>query len=114
MVNSVSFWGTFLSSVLLLPFTCLGMLILSFLYCFLAGVALVIKVFSSKPRQSGTTSNAANPAERSNNARDIEGNSGNAASNADFIRELERIFEIMEEGTGTSASNSDGTPVSNQ
>lgn len=114
MVNSVSFWGTFLSSVLLLPFTCLGMLILSFLYCFLAGVALVIKVFSSKPRQSGTTSNATNTAERGNNARDIDGgNSGNAASNADFIRELERIFEIMEEGTGTSASNSDGTPVSN-
>lgn len=114
MVNSVSFWGTFLSSVLLLPFTCLGMLILSFLYCFLAGVALVIKVFSSKPRQSGTTSNTANPAEGGNNARDIDrGNSGNAASNADFIRELERIFEIMEEGTGTSASNSDGTPVSN-
>ena len=44
VVNFISFWGSFLSSLFLLPFTCLGVLIISAVYCFVAGLKFLIKV----------------------------------------------------------------------
>ncbi|KAL7542586.1 hypothetical protein ACHAXR_012334 [Thalassiosira sp. AJA248-18] len=99
-INCISFWGSFLSSLLLLPFTCLGMLVLSALYCFLAAVALFFKVLNP---QAGASSDSNSAPERVNNtSRDVPaGDAGNSASAENLIRELESIFERMEEGRPT-------------
>ena len=107
VINSVSFWGSFLSSMLLLPFTCLGMLILSAMYCLLASVALFYKLVTSLPRRSQRdTSNSSSrvPGEANDTngeaaVSELKDATPNAASPEDFIRELENIFlERMEEG----------------
>mmetsp|Transcript_11550 Transcript_11550/g.21334 ORF Transcript_11550/g.21334 Transcript_11550/m.21334 type:complete len:607 (-) Transcript_11550:10-1830(-) len=107
VVNCVSFWGSFLSSLLLLPFTCLGMLLLSALYCFLASIAFFFKVFKPSAGQGVTSSNLDNAAAAGGNniSRDADASdSGNTTSSQDFIRELENIFDRMEEGRSTSNS----------
>lgn len=102
VVNTVSFWGSFLSSLLLLPFTCLGMLIISALYFFLAVLAFFVKIFTS---QGGSRSNSAASANLAMNTSRDTNASGNAASPEDLIREIESIFERMEEGIANSNSN---------
>jgi len=106
VVNCISFWGSFLSSMLLLPFTCLGMLLLSALYCFVAAIAFFVKAFSSRAGQGGGSNDSENAAVGT--SRDINtraNGSGNAGSRDDLVRELESIFERMEEGISTSNSN---------
>jgi hypothetical protein len=112
VVNCISFWGSFLSSMLLLPFTCVGMMLLSALYCFLAFIAMIVKVLKSKAGLTRTSTNSGSNNARSLARRDFDpgvdaGDSSNAATNDDFIRELENIFERMEAiEEGLSPSNS--------
>ena len=97
VVNTVSFYGSFISSCLLLPFTCLGMLLISALYCFLAAIALFVKCFQSQARQTGGSNASRTTAPQGNADLNPPTNSNHAAQD-DFIRELESIFERLEEG----------------
>ncbi|KAL9190345.1 hypothetical protein ACHAXT_007556 [Thalassiosira profunda] len=125
VVNAVSFWGSFLSSMLLLPFTCVGMLILSVMYCFLAAIAFIMKAFKSQkrrwrasrspvsaPARAAGAAPGGHPgtsaARRDSNAQS-DGDAApprNAESGEDIIRALEAIFERMEEGISSSNSSS--------
>jgi len=114
VVNCVSFWGSFLSSMLALPFTCLGMLVLSALYCFAAAMKCFFKVLTRttgggsrrQQRQAGASSsidldNATRRGGSGNRGvssnRDISmGDAGNNAASADIMRELESIFDRIE------------------
>jgi len=114
LINCVSFWGSFLSSLLLLPFTCLGMLLLTTMYCFLASLAFFLKVFmpnSTAGRGATTLGGSTGGGGGStvigssrDNAVDVS-DRGNAATSADLIRELENIFDRMEEGRSASISH---------
>jgi len=122
VVNCVSFWGSFLSSMLALPFTCLGMLVVSALYCFAAAMTCFFKVLTrttggggggrrQQQRRAGAPSSidldnvtrrgsSGNRGVSSN--RDVPmGDAGNNAASADFMRELESIFDRIEEGRAT-------------
>lgn len=100
IVNSISFWGSFMSSLLLLPFTCLGMVLILTAYWFVAVFACFVKAFTSQQGQ-GRNSDVSENASVGGTSRDVTA-SGNAASPEDFIRELESIFERMEEGITTT------------
>lgn len=103
VVNCVSFWGSFLSSLLLLPFTCFGMFLLSALYCFLASIALFLKLFTSSRGASSNLDNAAGGGIISSRVAD-DTHTVDAASNPDFTRELDNIVDRMEDGRSTSNS----------
>lgn len=91
-----------MSSLIMLPFTCVGMMLLSALYCLLAAIAFLTKLFSST--RSNNTNNAVTAEGRESNAND-SGNAANAAAAEDLIRELESIFERVEEGLSTTNSS---------
>lgn len=85
VVNFISFWGSFLSSLLLLPFTCIGLLIISAVYCFVAGFKFFVKIFR---RSKGADTLDIAVSSRPTNS--------NSADN--LIRDLENILVRMEEG----------------
>ncbi|KAL7549387.1 hypothetical protein ACHAWF_012658 [Thalassiosira exigua] len=103
VINYISFWGSFLSSLLLFPFTCLGMVLLSALYCFLAGIALFFKVLTRRGRPMRNSEN--------NVSREVGDTdavvSADVTSNTDegILREIESIFERAEEGLSLSVSH---------
>ena len=107
VVNGISFWGSFLSSMLLLPFTCLGVILVAALYCFLATISFVLKAFSPQARRQQGTRRANTSSHSTPASRNVSGNESgnNAAISEDFIRELEGIFERVEEGTSASSSS---------
>ena len=93
----VSFWGSFMSSVLFLPFTCLGFLLLSLLYCFVATITLFVKALKPRGMRGGNSNwsvdNAAIP------SRDVTSRNVSAGNTPeDLLRELNELFSSMEEG----------------
>lgn len=85
VVNFISFWGSFLSSLLLLPFTCIGLLIISAVYCFVAGFKFFVKIFR-RSRGADTLDIAVSSRPTNSNSAD------------NLIRDLESILVRMEEG----------------
>lgn len=85
VVNFISFWGSFLSSLLLLPFTCIGLLIISAVYCFVAGFKFFVKIFR-RSRGADTLDIAVYSRPTNSNSAD------------NLIRDLESILVRMEEG----------------
>jgi len=86
VVNCISFWGSFLSSLLMLPFTCLGMILLLALSCFVAALSTLSKYFTPNNSRS-----------HSENAV-VSRNNSNTSDQDEFIRELGTILERLEEG----------------
>jgi len=93
VVNFISFWGSFLSSLLLLPFACVGLLIMAAVYCFVAGFSFLLKLTRSR-RRSTELSEVDVPTRRrlSNSNRNP-----NTA-----LRDLSSIIDRMEEGRPSS------------
>lgn len=85
VVNFISFWGSFLSSLFLFPFTCLGLLIITAVYCFVAGLKFLVKIV----RRSRSDSSDVDVAVRST-----------TVIADDFIRDM---LDRMEEGRSSIA-----------
>ena len=94
VINCVSFWGSCLSTIIMLPFTCLGMLLVASLYCFVAAISLCFKIPRNNDgtsRQRGNQPVIRAPAENETAQQ--------SSATEELIRELENIFGRMEEGT---------------
>jgi len=50
IVNSISFYGSFISTLIMLPFTCIAFLLLAIFYCIVTSVLLVFKVCTTGGR----------------------------------------------------------------
>jgi len=101
VMNMVSFWGSALSTLIMLPFTCLGMLLVSLLYFFVATITCFVKICSRvrtpTPNRTTTTGNA-------------PGNSNEPAANIPLPEQLlAEINELlrMEEGRGLSQTGNE-------
>jgi len=92
VMNCVSFWGSCLSSIIMLPFTCLGMVLVASLYCFLAAISFCLKI---------PTNNDAETRQRGNQTRQTpaDNEAAQQSSTEELIRELENIFGRLEEGS---------------
>jgi NADH:ubiquinone oxidoreductase subunit 6 (subunit J) len=84
VVNFISFWGSFLSSLFLFPFTCLGLLIISAVYCFVAGLKFLVKIVKRSRSDSS----------------DVDVTVPSTVVADDFIRD---ILDRMEEGRSSIA-----------
>jgi len=100
VVNCFSFWGSFLSSMLVLPFTCVGMLLLSALCCFVALINIFLKAGQGR-RSTNESGNHAVGFSRDDNAAAEPENNGtpDLIIREQRLRELEGIFERMEGGS---------------
>jgi len=101
VMNMISFWGSALSTLIMLPFTCLGMLLVSLLYFFVATITCFVKICSRMrtptPNRTTTTGNA-------------PGNSNETAANIPLPEQLlAEINELlrMEEGRGLSQAGNE-------
>lgn len=88
VVNFISFWGSFLSSMLLLPFACLGLFIMAAVYCFVAAFSFLLKLTKAR-RRSTELSEVDIPRRRLSNS--------NTA-----LRDLSSMIDRMEEGRSSS------------
>ena len=94
VINCISFWGSFLSTIIVLPFTVLGLLLLASLNCFLVAISCCFKV--PKNNNNGTVSRQ----EGDQVVRQpIPNNVGLQYSPEELIRELENIIVRLEEGS---------------
>lgn len=108
LVNCISFWGSVLSTLLLMPFTFLGMIILAAMYCFLASLIFLLKASKAiaHPRSAARANNPATGSEGSMTDTSVAMQSrlagATTSSDNDLVAELERIFadhlETMEDG----------------
>jgi len=101
VMNMISFWGSALSTLIMLPFTCLGMLLVSLLYFFVATITCFVKICSRvrtpTPNRTTTTGNA-------------PGNNNEPAANIPLPEQLlAEINELlrMEEGRGLSQAGNE-------
>lgn len=92
VVNFISFWGSFLSSMLLLPFACLGLFIMAAVYCFVAAFSFLLKLTKSR-RRSTELSEVDIPRRRPTNSN----RNPNTA-----LRDLSSTIDRMEEGRSSS------------
>ncbi len=93
LINCVSFWGSFLSSIIMLPFTCLGMLLVACLYCFVAAISCCLKI---PKNNDAATRQRDNQTVRRTSA---DNEAAQQSSTEELIRELENIFGRLEEGS---------------
>ena len=102
LINMVSFWGSFLSSMLFLPFTCIGLLVVTALYCFIATLLLCVKGCKRPPREGATESNNTPSGGSTRVSNAGVGDSSTGMSNEDLVRlfrmEEGELFRRMEEG----------------
>ena len=91
--NCVSFWGSCLSTVIMLPFTLLGLLIAASFYCFVAAIMCCLKIPKNNDVALGQRGNqtARHTAPADNNV------AAQQASIEELIREIENIFGRLEE-----------------
>ena len=96
----VSFWGSFMSSALFLPFTCLGLLLLSLLYCFMATITLFVKALKPRGRRDGNSNWSVDnaPIPSRDVTRNVNAGNNSPGSPEDLLRELNELFSSMEEG----------------
>ena len=102
VMNMVSFWGSALSTLIMLPFTCLGMLLVSLLYFFVATITCFVKICSRvrtpTPNRTTTLGNTSGA------------NSNEPAANIPLPEQLlAEINELlrMEEGRGLSQAGNE-------
>ena len=90
VTNCVSFWGSCLSTLIMLPFTILGMFLVASLYCFVALLSCCVKIPPNNAGQGDSQTTRRTPA---NNE------TAQQSTTEELIRELESIFGRLEEGT---------------
>lgn len=94
VINCVSFWGSFLSSLIMLPFTFLGMLLVASLYCFAAAITFCLKI----PRNNDSTSGQSVD-QTVRRTSPVDNVTIHQASTEELLRELEILFGRLEEGS---------------
>eukprot|EP00984_Skeletonema_dohrnii_P002574 scaffold903_cov123-Skeletonema_dohrnii-CCMP3373.AAC.2 len=99
VINCVSFYGSCLSTLIMLPFTLLGMLLVACLYCFVAAISCCVKIPKNNDAASGQRGNQT--VRRTGPAANVTAQqpSTELTSTAELIRELENIFGRLEEGS---------------
>eukprot|EP00804_Cyclotella_cryptica_P031276 CCRYP_011081-RA/>CCRYP_011081-RA protein AED:0.06 eAED:0.06 QI:0/0.33/0.25/1/0.66/0.5/4/273/694 len=100
-VNCISFWGSFLSTLIVFPLSCIGMLVMAAVYCFMAMIVLFMKCCTAlmkRIRQTSATPETYNVPDVSLTDRNSNAHIAPDTSSENFLMELERIFERMEEG----------------
>ena len=107
VMNMISFWGSALSTLIMLPFTCLGMLLVSLLYCFVATITCFVKICSrvTTPTPNRTTSgntSGANSNENTSNA-----SAANIPLSEQLLAEINELLR-MEEGALRTSSELTG------
>ena len=101
VMDMVSFWGSALSTLIMLPFTCLGMLLVSLLYFFVATITCFVKICSRVRTPSRT------PEELRNLERRAENLEVELAQALARRRDLDEIMRRMEEGRGLSQAGNE-------
>ena len=94
VINCVSFWGSFLSTVIMLPFTLLGLLLAASFYCFVAAIICCFKI----PKSNAASGQRGNQTVRRTAPAD-NNVAAQQPSIEELIRELENIFGRLEEGS---------------
>eukprot|EP00573_Skeletonema_grethae_P008945 CAMPEP_0201692226 /NCGR_PEP_ID=MMETSP0578-20130828/5187_1 /ASSEMBLY_ACC=CAM_ASM_000663 /TAXON_ID=267565 /ORGANISM="Skeletonema grethea, Strain CCMP 1804" /LENGTH=605 /DNA_ID=CAMNT_0048177575 /DNA_START=9 /DNA_END=1826 /DNA_ORIENTATION=+ len=94
VINCVSFWGSFLSSLIMLPFTLLAMLLVASLYCFVAAITFCLKIPKNNDSTSGQRVD-----QTARRTSPIDNVAIHQASTEELLRELEILFGRLEEGS---------------
>ena len=88
--------------MLFLPFTCIGLLVVTALYCFIATLLLCVKGCKRPPREGATESNNTPSGGSTRVSNAGVGDSSTGMSNEDLVRlfrmEEGELFRRMEEG----------------
>ncbi len=95
VINCVSFWGSFLSSLIMLPFTFLGMLLAASLYCFVGTVKFCLKI----PRNDNDSTSGQSDDQTERRNSPVDNVTIHQASTEELLRELEILFGRLEEGS---------------
>ncbi|KAL7455462.1 hypothetical protein ACHAWC_007012 [Mediolabrus comicus] len=93
VINCVSFWGSCLSTLIMLPFTILGMFLVASLYCFVALLSCCVKIPPNNAGQGDSQTTRRTP------ANNEAAQQAQQSTTEELIRELENIFGRLEEGT---------------
>jgi len=91
VINCVSFWGSCLSTLIMLPFTILGMFLVASLYCFVALISCCVKIPANAGQGDSQTT-------RRTPANNEAAQQAQQSTTEELIRELESIFGRLEEG----------------
>ncbi|KAL7484497.1 hypothetical protein ACHAW6_010133 [Cyclotella cf. meneghiniana] len=97
-VNCISFWGSFLSTIIVFPLSFIGMLVMATVYCFMAMIILFMKCCTACMKRIGRTASTEDVTEINLTDRNANSRIAPDAFSENILRELEGIFDRMEEG----------------
>jgi hypothetical protein len=83
--------------MLFLPFTCIGLLVVTALYCFIATLLLCVKGCKRPPREGANESNNTPSGGSTRDSNAGVGDSSTGMSNENLVRHINELFR-MEEG----------------